>query len=64
MSQGLNELREDILKNLKGRIKDVEVDVNFVSGTGREHMALMSALLKLGTGIRLKALTKEGVEEI
>jgi len=64
LNQGLNELRDDILKNLNGKIKDTEVDVNFISGTGREHMALMSALLKLGTGIRLRALTKEGVEEI
>ena len=52
------------MKNLKGKIKDPEIDINFISGTGREHMALMSALLKLGVGIRLKALTKEGAEEI
>ena len=64
LSQGLNELRDDILKNLKEKIKASEVDVNFISGTGREHMALMAALLKLGVGIRLKALTKEGAEEI
>lgn len=64
LNQGLNELRDDILKNLKGKIKESEVDVNFISGTGREHMALMAALLKSGVGIRLKALTKEGAEEI
>ena len=64
LNQGLNELRDDILKNLKGKIKESEVDVNFISGTGRDHMALMAALLKLGVGIRLKALTKEGAEEI
>lgn len=64
LSQGLRELREDIIKNLKEKIKDTEVDVNFISGTGREHMALMAALFKLGIGIRLKALTKEGIEEI
>ena len=46
------------------KIKDSEVAVNFVSGTGKEHMALLSALLKLGIGIRLLALTKEGVTEI
>ena len=54
----------EISKNLKGKIKDTEVDVNFVSGTGREHMALIGALLKSGTGIRLKVLTKEGIEEV
>jgi len=64
LSQGLNLLRDDIINNLKEKIKDTEVDVNFVSGTGKEHMALMAALLKLGIGIRLKALTKEGIKEI
>lgn len=64
MNQGLIELRDDIYNNLKGKIKDTEVAVNFISGAGREHMALISALLKLGIGIRLMALTKNGVEEV
>lgn len=62
--QGLKELRDEIISHLKSKIKGTEVAVNFVSGTGREHMALISALLKLGKSIRLIALTKEGVEEI
>ncbi|MBS3134555.1 hypothetical protein J4214_04970 [Candidatus Woesearchaeota archaeon] len=64
MNQGLKELRDEIKDKLGKRIKSTEVAVNFVSGTGKEHMALMSALLKLGIGIRFIALTKEGVEEI
>ena len=64
LSQGLTLLRDDIMNNIKDRIKDTEVDVNFVSGTGKEHMALMAALLKLGVGIRLRALTKEGIKEL
>ncbi|MBS3149785.1 hypothetical protein J4455_03795 [Candidatus Woesearchaeota archaeon] len=64
MNQGLIELRDEIFNNLKGKIKDTEVAVNFISGAGREHMALISALLKLGIGIRLMALTKNGVEEV
>jgi len=61
---GLKELRDEILNTLKERVKDTEVAVNFVSGSGKEHMALMSALLKLGVGIRLVALTKEGMAEL
>jgi len=38
--------------------------LNIVSGDGREHMAIISALLQLGLGIRLVALTKEGVRVI
>lgn len=64
LSQGLTLLRDDIMSNIKDKIKDTEVDVNFVSGTGKEHMALMAALLKIGIGIRLKALTKEGIKEL
>lgn len=64
MSQGLKELRDEIHEKLKDKIKDTEVAVNLISGTGKEHMALMSALLKLGVGIRLIAVTKDGVEVI
>jgi|SRR3989344_7024803 len=61
---GLKELRDDIRDKLKSRIKGSEVAVNFVSGSGKEHMAIVSALLQLGVGIRLIALTKDGAEEI
>ena len=64
LSQGLNELRDNILNELKPRVKGTEVVVNFVSGTGKEHMALIAALLKMGIRIKLTALTKEGIEEI
>ncbi|HLD15440.1 MAG TPA: hypothetical protein VJB94_02575 [Candidatus Nanoarchaeia archaeon] len=64
LDQGLRELREELKKHLKTRIKGTEVAVNFISGTGKEHMALVSALLQLGVGIRLMALTKDGIEEI
>ena len=58
------ELIEDIIKGLKGKITDLEVALNLVSGTGKEHMAIISALLKLGVGIRLMAVTKDGVREL
>lgn len=57
-------LAENIRKALEGKIPDLEVAVNFISGTGKEHMALLSALLKLGLGIRLVVLTKEGIAEL
>jgi len=61
---GIKELRDDIKNKLKEKIKGTEAGVNFISGSGREHMALVSALLQLGIGIRFVALTKDGVEEI
>src|SRR3989338_4444303 len=52
MNFGLKELRDDIINKLGKKVKGTEVAVNFISGTGKEHMALMSALLKLGVGMR------------
>jgi hypothetical protein len=60
----LPELIEDIKNALKGRISIMETAVNMISGEGKEHMALLSALLKLGVGIRLVAFTKDGVKEV
>ncbi len=62
--QPLLDLVEDVKKQLEGKIKGPEVAVNIVSGDGKEHMALISALLKLGLGIRFVALTKEGIKEL
>ena len=64
MNQELQGLREQIHKSLKERVKGTEIGLNIVSGTGKEHMALVSAALKLGVGIRLVALTQNGVEEV
>jgi hydroxylamine reductase (hybrid-cluster protein) len=58
------ELIDDIRNGLRGKITDIEVALNIVSGSGKEHMAILSALLKLGVGIRLMAVTKEGVREL
>ena len=58
------ELIEDIKKSLNGKITDLEVALNLVSGNGKEHMAILSALLKLGVGVRLMAVTKDGVREL
>lgn len=60
----VNEVVEDIKNQLKDKIKDTETGLNIVSGKGKEHMAIISALLKLGLGIRLVALTKDGIKEI
>lgn len=62
--QGIRELAKEIESKLKNKIKDPEVALNLVSGTGKEHTAILSAVLKLGLGIRLVALTQQGMEEI
>ncbi len=64
MVKGTRELRDEMQEALSKKVKGSEVAVNFVSGSGKEHMALMSALLRLGIGIRFVALTKDGVTEV
>ena len=60
----MNTLVSEIKQQLEGKIKDFEVAVNLISGSGKEHMAILSAIIKLGPGIRLVALTENGLEEI
>ena len=58
------EITEDIRKQLEGKIKELEVAINIISGSGKEHMAALAALIKLGLGFRLIALTPNGIKEI
>jgi uncharacterized protein YeaO (DUF488 family) len=61
LNQKIVELKEDILKKIKDKIKGTEVALSIASGDGKEHMALISALLSVPAGIRFCALTKNGV---
>ena len=60
----IKDLKEEFLKSLKGKIKGTEVALSIASGDGKEHMALISALINLPVGIRFAALTKEGVVDL
>ena len=57
----IKDLRDELVKKLKGRINGTEVALTVASGEGKEHMALISALINIHVGIRLVALTKDGV---
>ena len=61
--QPMNDLISDIKKELKDRISG-EVALNITSGSGKEHMALLSVLMQCGVGFRFVALTKEGIKEV
>ena len=63
-STGIVDLKEEILGKLKGKIKGTEAALSIASGNGKEHMAVLSAIMRLGVGFRLIAATKEGVSEI
>ncbi|MBM3247009.1 hypothetical protein FJZ17_00495 [Candidatus Pacearchaeota archaeon] len=60
-SSRLAELKEEIQQKLAGKINGTEVALSIASGDGKEHMALISALLSLPVGVRFTALTKDGI---
>jgi hypothetical protein len=41
---------------------EFEVALSIASGNGKEHMALISALLSIPVGIRLVVYSKKGIE--
>ena len=62
--QSVSDMVKTITTYLEGKISDLEVALNLVSGTGKEHMAIMSALVKMGLGLRFVVVTEKGIEEI
>ncbi len=64
LDKKLKELKEDFSQKLKGKINGTEVALTIASGDGKEHMALISALINLPVGIRFAALTKDGVIDL
>ena len=64
LEQDVIKLRDEIKARLKGKLKGTEVAVNTSSGAGREHMALVSALLHLGFAVRFVVASGNAIEEI
>jgi len=64
-SKPLVELKKEMMDKLKEKVSgDFEVALSIASGNGKEHMALISALLSIPVGIKLVIYTKEGIEYI
>jgi len=61
LDKKLVELKEELSKKLKNQFEGMEVALSLASGDGKEHMALVSALINVPVGIRFVALTKEGI---
>lgn len=64
LNKKLNDLKEEFSTKLKGKFEGTEVALSIASGDGKQHMALISALINLPVGIRFAALTKEGVVDL
>lgn len=64
LNKKLKDLKEEFSQKLKGKLDGTEVALSIASGDGKEHMALISALINSPVGIRFAALTKEGVIDL
>ena len=60
----IKDLKDEISKKLQGKLGELEAALSIASGNGKEHMALISALINLPVGIRFAALTKEGIVDL
>jgi len=61
LNKKLADLKKELLEKLKNKFGGTEVALTIASGDGKEHMALISALLSIPVGIRFTALTKDGI---
>ena len=57
-------LAKEFYDALHTHISFGDVALNMSSGTGKEHMALFSAMMRLGTGIRLVTLVNNSLHEL
>ncbi|MBN2423313.1 hypothetical protein JXB41_08880 [Candidatus Woesearchaeota archaeon] len=60
----INDIVNGIKSQLENQIADTQVAVNFISGTGKEHMAVISALLQLGLALRFVYCDEEKCIEV
>jgi len=58
------QIRDSIVAQMKGTVKAFEVAVNMDSGTGKEHTAMITALMRLGLAFRFVVFENEKMEEV
>jgi len=63
VNKGMEVMRNEIQNELKDKLSG-EIAVNFTSGSGKEHMALLSALMKMGMGMRFVVPVDSEIKEI
>ena len=56
------DITEEIKRQLHGKVTDFEVAVNMASGNGKEHMAVLEAVLEMGLNFRLVTLRNGGMD--
>lgn len=59
-----SQITEQIKKQLNNQISDFEVALNLASGSGKEHMAILEAILELGLNFRLVTINNTNQLEV
>lgn len=62
-SKTATEIKQELIRHLKPKLK-TDIALNITSGTGKEHTALISALLNLGVSIKLITLENNQITEV
>lgn len=57
-------LKKELMEKLKNKFSGLEVALSIASGTGREHMALISALLQIPVGVKFVAMSEKGIVQL
>lgn len=63
-NQEVSVITQKVVGQLQGKISDFEIALNMVSGTGKEHMAIVEAVLELGLNFRLITVVNNQVETL
>ena len=58
----IEDIKKIIVEKLKGKL-DIDTAISLISGSGKEHMAVISAALILGAGIRLVSIRNNNMIE-
>lgn len=64
LNQTVEGIKKELLWKLKNKLRGPEVALNISSGTGKEHIALISALLCIPVGIKFVVATEKGIAEL
>jgi len=63
-NQTVDGIKKELIWKLKKKLRGPEVALNISSGSGKEHMALISALLCIPVGVRFVSATEKGIVEL
>jgi len=62
--KSLKELMDAVMEGIGGKVEGTEVGLNVTSGSGKEHMAMLGAILKSGLSFRLVAVESDKLMHI